>query len=211
MKEHLTYFLYAFTSVFTIVNPLGTMPVYATFTESVDRPQAIRVARTASIVALIAMLLFAFTGKALFHFFNISIDGLRIVGGVLFFITGYDMLQGKGSRIKKLSRQETHEIDEFAITPLAIPMICGPGTITVTIVLIQEAQSVAQKSLLFGSFALVCLSTFILLVGSKKILALIGSSGSKVFFRLMGLVLMMIAVEYFFKGLTPYIHRLLKL
>lgn len=211
MKEHLTFFLYALTSLFTIVNPLGTMPIYATFTESIDRPQAIRIARTAALVAFVSMMLFAFTGEALFNFFNISVDGLRIVGGVLFFITGYDMLQGKGSRIKHLSAAEKNEIDEFAITPLAIPMICGPGTITVTIVLIQEAPTVAHKSLLVAVFVLVSLATFLLLIGSKPILAWIGRSGRKVFFRLMGLILMMIAVEYFFKGLTPYVHQLLKL
>jgi multiple antibiotic resistance protein len=209
MKELLTYFLFTFTSVFTIVNPLGTMPVYAAITDSVDRDQAVRIARTAVLVAFVAMVLFALTGKVIFNFFNISIDGLRVVGGVLFFITGYDMLQGRGSRIKRLSPAETAEIEEYAITPLAIPMICGPGTITVTIVLIQEAQSFAQKSLLFGSFALVCVTTFVLLVGSKKILAIMGRSGSKVFFRLMGLILMMIAVEYFFKGLAPYIRKIL--
>lgn len=103
MKELLAYFLFVFTSVFTIVNPIGTMPVYAAFTESVDRRQAIRVARTAVLVAFAAMVLFALTGKLVFNFFNISVDGLRVVGGVLFFITGYDMLQGKNSRIKSHS------------------------------------------------------------------------------------------------------------
>ncbi|MBK8202774.1 MAG: NAAT family transporter [Bdellovibrionales bacterium] len=195
MKDILTYFLYTFMSIFTIVNPLGTLPVYAAFTDSVKRDQAVRVARTASLVAFVLMILFALTGQFLFNFFSISIDGLRVVGGILLFLTGYDMLQGKNSRTKILSRAERLEIEEFAITPLAIPMICGPGAITVVIVLIQEANSLVHKSILFGS---------------KRILSLLGNSGNKVFFRLMGLIIMMIAVEYFFRGLTPYVQKIIR-
>lgn len=211
MKELFSYFLISFTSLFTIVNPLGSLPVYAAFTDLVRREEAVRIARTASFVAFLAMVLFALSGQFLFNFFNISIDGLRIVGGFLFFITGLDMLQGRNSRIKNLSRAERNEIEEFAVTPLAIPMICGPGAITVTIVLIQEASSLSHKVILFGTFALVCSANFLFLIGSKRILSLIGNSGNKVFFRLMGLIIMMIAVEYFFKGLTPYVHKLLKI
>jgi multiple antibiotic resistance protein len=210
MKDLLTYFLYTFMSIFTIVNPLGTLPVYAAFTDSVKREQAVRVARTASLVAFILMVLFALTGQFLFNFFSISIDGLRVVGGVLLFLTGYDMLQGKNSRTKILSKAEQLEIEEFAITPLAIPMICGPGAITVVIVLIQEANSLVHKSILFSNIALVCFANFLFLIGSKRILSLLGNSGNKVFFRLMGLIIMMIAVEYFFRGLTPYVQKIIR-
>lgn len=210
MKDILTYFLYTYMSIFTIVNPLGTLPVYAAFTDSVKRDQAVRVARTASLVAFVLMILFALTGQFLFNFFSISIDGLRVVGGILLFLTGYDMLQGKNSRTKILSRAERLEIEEFAITPLAIPMICGPGAITVVIVLIQEANSLVQKSILFSNIALVCFANFLFLIGSKRILSLLGNSGNKVFFRLMGLIIMMIAVEYFFRGLTPYVQKIIR-
>ena len=210
MKDILTYFLYTFMSIFTIVNPLGTLPVYAAFTDSVKRDQAVRVARTASLVAFVLMILFALTGQFLFNFFSISIDGLRVVGGILLFLTGYDMLQGKNSRTKILSKAERLEIEEFAITPLAIPMICGPGAITVVIVLIQEANSLVHKSILFSNIALVCLANFLFLIGSKRILSLLGNSGNKVFFRLMGLIIMMIAVEYFFRGLTPYVQKIIR-
>ncbi|MBK7842694.1 MAG: NAAT family transporter [Bdellovibrionales bacterium] len=210
MKDILTYFLYTYMSIFTIVNPLGTLPVYAAFTDSVKRDQAVRVARTASFVAFVLMILFALTGQFLFNFFSISIDGLRVVGGILLFLTGYDMLQGKNSRTKILSKAERLEIEEFAITPLAIPMICGPGAITVVIVLIQEANSLVQKSILFSNIALVCFANFLFLIGSKRILSLLGNSGNKVFFRLMGLIIMMIAVEYFFRGLTPYVQKIIR-
>ncbi len=208
MKDLFTYFLFTFTSLFTIVNPLGTVPVYSAFTNSVSRIQAIRVARTASFVAFLAMVLFALSGQLIFNFFNISIDGLKVVGGFLFFLTGYDMLQGKNSRTKMISKAERDEIEEFAITPLAIPMICGPGAITVTIVLIQEALTWQHKVILFFNFALVCVANFLFLIGSKQILNLLGRSGNKVFFRLMGLIIMMIAVEYFFRGLTPYFQKM---
>lgn len=212
MKEHLSYFLFALTSLFTIVNPLGAMPFYSAITESSPPPLAKSIALRASLSAFIAMLFFAITGKFIFSFFNVSVDGLRIVGGVLFFMTGYDMLQGRESRTKIVSASERLNIQDVkvkAITPLAIPLICGPGTITVMTVMMQESHSLIQRGLLFSAAFLVSVSTFIILLSSKRIIAFIGESGQKVFFRLMGLILMMIAVEFFFTGLKPYIRALL--
>jgi multiple antibiotic resistance protein len=134
------------------------------------------------------------------------------VGGVLFFINGYDMLKGEESRTKNLSQSEKESFSDAkvkAITPLAIPLICGPGTITVMAVMIQESETIIQRGTLFLCAALICIATYYVLVGSQRIMELLGESGRKVFFRLMGLILMMIAVEFFFKGLTPYVHALL--
>lgn len=212
MKESLSYFLYALTSLFTIVNPLGAMPFYSSITENSPAPVARSIALRASSSAFIAMLFFAITGKFIFSFFNVHIDGLRVVGGVLFFITGYDMLQGKESRTKAVSASERFNIQDIkikAITPLAIPLICGPGTITVMTVMMQESDSLQQRALLFFAAFLVATATYLILLSSKRITEIIGESGQKVFFRLMGLILMMIAVEYFFTGLKPYIRGLL--
>jgi multiple antibiotic resistance protein len=211
VKEQLSYFLLALTSLFTIVNPLGAMPFYSALTENTDTQSARAVAFRASAAAFSAMLFFAISGKFLFSFFNVQIDSLRVVGGILFFITGYDLLQGKDSRTKAVSASERMSLQDVkirAITPLAIPLICGPGTITVMTVMMQETQNLTQRTLLFIAAFLVALATYFTLVGSKRIMALIGESGQKVFFRLMGLILMMIAVEYFFTGIKPYIRAI---
>lgn len=211
MKEYLSYFLLTFTSLFTIVNPLGAMPYFSGLTDGSSNEESRWIARRASFSAFLAMVIFALTGEFIFKFFNVSVDGLRVVGGVLFFINGYDMLTGQESRVKSLSQTEKAAVSDAkvkAITPLAIPLICGPGTITVMTVMIQENESLWQRFVLFFSAALVTLATYYVLVGSRRIMSMIGESGQKVFFRLMGLILMMIAVEFFFRGLTPYVQRL---
>ena len=212
MKEILTYFLYAFTSLFTIVNPLGAMPFYMGMLDEGGKALARDIALRASVAAFSAMMFFALTGKFLFNFFNVSVDGLRVVGGVLLFITGFDMLQGKESRTKSVTASEKFSISDIrtkAITPLAIPLICGPGTITVLTVMIQEATDFWQKSTLVVTAFLVSVATFFVLLGSRKITSILGESGQKVFYRLMGLILMMNAVEFFFNGIRPYVRSLL--
>lgn len=211
MKDLLSYFLYTFTSLFTIVNPFGAMPFYSAITETSDRKLARSIAFRACAAAFIAMLFFAITGRFIFSFFNVSIDGLRVVGGVLFFITGYDMLQGKEGRTKTLSITEQMNVSDIkikAITPLAIPLICGPGTITFMTVMMQESHNILRRVLLFSTALIISILTFIILNSSQRIMSIIGESGQKVFFRLMGLILMMIAVEYFFTGIKPYIRTL---
>lgn len=211
MHAHISYLLFAFTSLFTIINPLGAMPFYSSLVEDVDHKEARMIALKATTSAFIAMVLFALSGNVIFAFFNVSVDGLRIVGGVLFFVTGYDMLQGREARTKSVSASERvsdQDIKIKAITPLAIPLICGPGTITVLTVLVQESQDWIQRSFIFLSALTICALTFFILVGSKRIMAFIGISGQKVFFRLMGLILMMIAVEFFFSGIRPYVRSL---
>lgn len=187
------------------------MPFFAGMTEGEDLKAARQVALRACVAAFTAMVFFAVSGQFIFNFFNVSIDGLRIVGGVLFFIMGYDMLQGKESRTKSVSPSEKTSLQDIrvkAITPLAIPLICGPGTITVVTVLMQETTTITQQISLFSSAFAVCFLAYFILVGSKGIMAAIGESGQKVFFRMMGLILMMIAVEFFFTGLKPYIRSL---
>lgn len=211
MKDQFSYFLYTFTSLFTIVNPLGAMPFYAAITENSDPKLARTIAFRACVAAFSAMLFFAISGKFLFSFFNVSVDGLRVVGGVLFFITGYDMLQGKEGRTKVVSLSERMDVSDIkikAITPLAIPLICGPGTITFMTVMTQESHGIINRVLLFSAALVISILTFLILNSSKRIMSIIGTSGQKVFFRLMGLILMMIAVEYFFTGIKPYVRAL---
>ncbi len=212
MKEEFTYFLLSLTSLFTIVNPLSAMPFYTTITQDSDPLFSRLIALRASLAAFCAMLFFAISGKFVFSFFNVSIDGLKVVGGVLFFINGYDMLHGRDSRTKTVSASEKMDLQDVkikAITPLAIPLIVGPGTITVMTVMMHDSVSFIHRLLLFLTVVIVSVATYFILVGSKRITKVIGESGQKVFFRLMGLILMMIAVEYFFKGIKPYVHQLL--
>ncbi len=166
------------------------------------------IAKKASLVGFSTMLSFAFAGEFIFNFFGISVYGLKIVGGVLFFISGYDMLQGKESRTKSVDTEDTDGHYGTAISPLGIPTICGPGSITASTVLVKQSQGFIGVASVITAILIVGASTYLFLRNSRRLLRLIGPSGNKVFMRLMGLIIMMIAVEYFFSGLGHYTQQI---
>lgn len=206
--ELLEFGLLAFTSLFTVINPIGVLPVFVSMTQHLAQKEARKIALKATLTSFIGMVAFALSGQMIFDFFAISINGLKIVGGLLFFLMGYEMLQGKMSRTKKESL-DIESDDEFAITPLGIPMLCGPGTITVSVVFMQDNPQTDKRIVLIAAMVLVSLVTFLSLIGSRAISRVLGNSGNKVMTRIMGLIVMMIAVEFFFAGLRPIIHSML--
>ena len=211
MNDIFSFALLCFTSYLTLVNPLGLMPVFMGMTSGLDHHERVVIARKALIVAFIAMVAFAFSGQFIFNFFGISINGLRIVGGFLFFNMGYEMLQAKLSKVKVTQTEvDNSEVDDISVTPLAIPMICGPGVITNSIVLMKDADGAEFKVVLVSIMLIICLLTFVILLSAGKILGFLGSTGNKVLMRLMGLIIMVIAVEFFFSGLRPILQDILR-
>ena len=210
MNELTNFALLCFTSFFTLINPISTMPIFMTMTSELDVADRNHTARKASIVALLTILVFAFSGQLLFKFFGISVNSFKIVGGVIFFIMGMDMLQARLSQVKIKDSEIKSYVNDISITPLAIPMICGPGAITNSIVLMEKATTIEMKMILIGCITLVILLTYLILLGSSKIIKLLGETGNNVLIRLMGLIVMVIAVEFFFSGLKPILRDILK-
>ena len=203
MNDLLAFGLLGFTSFFTLINPLGAMPIFMTMTAELNPAERIKTARKASIVAFLTILFFAFTGQLLFRFFGISVNSLRVVGGVIFFMMGMDMLQARLTRVKIAENEVKKYVNDISITPLAIPMICGPGAITNAIILMQDATTIDKKMVLVFSIFLVMLLTFLILYSSSKIIKALGETGNNVLMRLMGLIVMVIAAEFFFAGIKP--------
>ena len=206
MKELLDFYLLAFTTLFSMVNPFSVMPVFVKYTDGYSFQKTKKLATKATLAAMIAMVFFALSGQMIFKFFSISLDSLRVVGGILFFMNGFDMIQAKPAR----SKDETEHIedeDDVAVTPLGIPLLCGPGTITAVILMNQGASNLQSKGMLYLAIISTSIVVLLMLVASKWILGKLGEAGTKVLFRIMGLIVMVIAVEYFFTG----IRNLLKI
>ncbi|PIQ08852.1 MAG: antibiotic resistance protein MarC [Ignavibacteriales bacterium CG18_big_fil_WC_8_21_14_2_50_31_20] len=198
------------TSLFTMINPLGVVPLFISLTDSFTPSESRGVAIKASVISFITLTLFALTGKILFDFFGISVDGLKVIGGILFFIMGYEMLRGR-TVPKKMDNETNRNFGkEVAITPIAIPMITGPGSITMVIILMQGADSIFKKAEIISAIFVVTFLTAIILISGRKLMSLLGPSGSNVLMRLMGLIVMLIAVEFFFSGITPYIYKIVE-
>ena len=210
MNDALSFGLLCFTSFFTLINPLSTMPVFMTMTADLTDKERTRTARKASIVALITIVIFALSGQLLFKFFGISVNSFRVVGGVIFFIMGMDMLQARLGQVKIKDSEVKTYVNDISVTPLAIPMICGPGAITNSIVLMEDASTLTRKIILFGIILLVMFITYLVFYSSSRILKMLGQTGINVMMRLMGLIVMVIAVEFFFSGLKPIILDMIK-
>lgn len=209
MEELIKFGLLSLTSYVTLINPIGVMPVYMTMTSTLDEASKMRTARKAILTSFLTMLAFALSGQLLFQFFGISVDSFRVVGGVIFFMMGQDMLHARLSRLKTDDESAKEYVTDISITPLAIPMICGPGAITNSIIMMDDANTLGKKAMLILAMLLVNLLTFIVLVGSNKISKLLGETGNKILMRLMGLIVMVIAIEFFLSGLRPIVRDIL--
>ena len=136
--------------------------------------------------------------------------GLKVVGGILFFIMGYDMLNARLSRMKIAEEDAGQYVDDISITPLGIPMIAGPGSITNAIILMDQSRQINEKAVLISAILAVCVVVLIILLSAGKIMRILGETGNKVMMKLMGLIVMVIAVEFFFTGVSPYVRAILE-
>ena len=210
MEDLLPFALLCFTSFFTLTNPLGTMPVFLTMTNGMNDHERKAIVRRATIVSFITLMVFTFSGQFLFKFFGISSNGVRIAGGFIIFKIGFDMLQARYSNAKLKEEEVKTYADDISITPLAIPMLCGPGAIANAIMLMDDASTLSLKGTLIGIIALVYFITFLILQASTRLVRILGETGNNVMMRLMGLILMVIAVECFVSGLKPILIDILR-
>ena len=210
MEDLLPFALLCFTSFFTLTNPLGTMPVFLTMTNGMNDHERKAIVRRATIVSFITLMVFTFSGQFLFKFFGISSNGFRIAGGFIIFKIGFDMLQARYSNAKLKEEEVKPYADDISITPLAIPMLCGPGAIANAIMLMDDASTFTLKGTLIGIIALVYFITFLILQASTRLVRILGETGNNVMMRLMGLILMVIAVECFVSGLKPILIDILR-
>ena len=209
MDTVIPFALLCFTSLFTITSPLSTMPVFLTMTQSLDEKERRAVAIRATLVACCALLLFVLAGQFLFKFFGISTNGFRIVGGIIIFRIGFDMLQAKYTPMNSRKEEIKEYANDVSVAPLGIPLLCGPGAIANAIVLMQEAHSFEMKTALIVAIVLVYVVTFCLLRWAGQLVKFIGETGNNVMMRLMGLILMVIAVECFVSGARPILTEIL--
>lgn len=191
------FFIYAFISIFVIVNPLSAVVSFISLTNKMTFDEKNDIAKKAVALACVMALFFAFTGNSILHLFSIDVDSLRVAGGILLFTIAFDMMHARVSKesITEEEISESREREDIWIFPIALPLLTGPGTISAVIVLMGSTQGIDQKLMVIVSIVLtfiICLFTFLF---SRRIHKLIGYNGMLVFTRLMGLFLAAIAVD----------------
>lgn len=181
------YSMLCFTSLFTLMDPLGVMPVFLQMTEGMSAGERRSIALKSCALTFVILVLFTLCGRFLFHFFGISTNGFRIAGGIIIFKIGYDMLQAHFTHVKLNENEKKEYSRNITVTPLAVPMLCGPGVISSGITLMEDAPEHIFKIALVCVIALVCLLSFIILCVSTRLLKILGETGNNVMMRLMGL------------------------
>ncbi|MGL4852599.1 MAG: MarC family protein [Phocaeicola sp.] len=209
MEQLLPFALLCLTSFFTLTNPLGTMPVFLTMTKGMNDEDRQRIVKRATIISFATLICFTISGQILFKFFGISTNGFRIAAGIIILKIGYDMLQARYTNTKLKDEEIKAYANDISITPLAIPMLCGPGAIANGIMLMEDAKSWDMKVVLIAMIACIYIVTYFILRASTKLQKLLGETGNNVMMRLMGLILMVIAVEFFVSGFKPIISEII--
>mgnify|MGYP003292314135 FL=1 len=211
MDTIIPYALLCFTSFFTLTNPLGTMPVFLTMTNGLSDNERKHIIKRATIVSIVILIAFTLCGQFLFKFFGISTNGFRIAAGFIILKIGYDMLQARYSNAKLKEDEIKAYVNDISITPLSIPMLCGPGAIANGIILMSDATTWQLKLTLVVTIVIVYILSYVILRLSTRLVKLIGETGNNVMMRLMGLILMVIAVECFVGGLKPILIDIIQM
>lgn len=196
----ITFFLTTFASLFTVVNPFGTMPVFLGLMDEATKQEKNKVALKATIAMAVILLLFFIAGNYIIGFFSISINALRIGGGLIITTSGFALLSGKFTNhkgVEKKSVQEDMETrEDVSITPLALPMLAGPGSISLLIGLNIEHTSVVNKSIIIVAILLVSVVTYFILKFSPIMIKFLGASGLNALSRIIGFFVIALGIEF---------------
>ena len=202
LQHEIQFFIFCLTTLFTLINPIGISPILIIMTERFPQKEKINIAKKGSLTAFITLILFSLLGSVIFNFFGITIEAFQIMGGILFFRNGLRMLDSKigRSRTTPAEQEESEESDDIAISPIGIPLIAGPGAITAAMLLSSQTPQIYSYFTLIFSIFFVLSLVYLILRNGDVILKLLGTTGIRIIQRLMGLILMVIAVQFIING-----------
>ena len=201
MNDFAQFALVTFTSILFLVDPIAVVPTFLAITqgETLERRRA--TARRACIAAGILLIVFAAAGNLIFRAFGITLPAFRIAGGAILWLVAMDMLRGE-----RRTQESEAEIDEgirkddVALTPLAMPMLAGPGAISTVMVLSGQARTPARAAVIYASIVVTLVISWIMLRVGDRVMSRFGQTGIRVIMRIMGLMLAAVAVQFVVTG-----------
>jgi multiple antibiotic resistance protein len=202
MSGGLSFFTVCFPSMFSIVDPIGVVPMYLALVGSEQRAEQRRVAARAALTATLVLCLFAAAGTAVFHFFGITIPAFKVAGGILLFTMALEMMRAKHSSVRSTPEEasDAKGKDDVAIIPIGIPLLSGPGAIATAMMWSSRAALPGEKIALYASIGLVTGITLITMLFASRVVRLLGKTGINVVGRIMGLILAATAAQFVIDG-----------
>lgn len=195
----MSLFLLALAAIFSVINPLGTVPIFVGLTKGKTKKEINRISLSTAINVLLILLISFFLGKFILVFFGISLNSLKIAGGLIIASSGFALLTGKFSQHKGMSekvKSAAMEQDDISLTPLAIPMLAGPGTISLLITYHQEYTQLVERGILVGTIVTISILIYFILRSSLFIVKALGPSGINALSRIIGFIVIAIGIEY---------------
>ncbi|MCH2172436.1 NAAT family transporter [Myxococcota bacterium] len=203
-QAELASYLAFVVSVFAVTNPLVAIPVYASLAADLPAETRRRIPRRTATAAFVILATAFFLGETILSLFSVSIPALRIAGGLVLASMAWSMLQAQTSRTRH-TREEAEDSanrGSIAIVPLAIPVIAGPGSISLMIIAATYPNPIEGKIAILLAVFLVCISIWFILTTAERIQRLLGTTGMNVVTRIMGLIMLAVAVEFMTGGLA---------
>ena len=197
MTQYLTFALTVFTGFFAIMNPIANTPIFLGLTEGEDETTKRKIAKTATITAFIIVAAFVVLGKYIFQIFSITIPAFKITGGILIFYVGFEMLMSQKSKVHDTENKQRN--NEIAISPLAIPILAGPGTIVTAMNFVSDANYI-HIGIVITIFAVIIFLTYIAFSLSNIIVEKIGENLIAVIGKIMGLIIAIIGAGMIIEG-----------
>ena len=203
LNEVLQFALLAAGSMFVIVDPVATVPSFLAMTPTDTFEQRAKMARLACVVATIVLLIFAIAGKYIFRFLGITMPAFQIAASIVLLIVALDMLRAQRSRVQETNEETVAgaEKTDIAITPLAIPMLAGPGAISTAILLQNQARGVVQHIALYVVIGGVMFASYLILRFASHGTRFLNPIAMKIISRVMGLLLAAVAIQFMLKAI----------
>jgi len=204
--EILEFALLALTSVFFLVDPFAVIPMFLAITADSPQNERRQMARRSAWTCAIVLSVFAGAGSLIFKMFGITLPAFKIAGGIILLQIGMDMLQARPSATK-VTPEETQEGTakaDASIIPLGMPMLAGPGAISTVMVLVGESHTVWQHAVVYAAILLTAYISYVILAGADRVRRYLGETGIRILTRLMGLLLVALAVQFVANGLTDF-------
>jgi len=206
LTSALEFALLALTSVFFLVDPFAVIPVFLAITEGSPDSERRMMARRSAWTCAIVLCTFSVAGSLIFKAFGITLPAFKIAGGIILLQIGLDMLQARQSSTKS-TPEETEEgvaKADASIIPLGMPMLAGPGAISTVMVLVGESHSWWQHAVVYATILLSSFASYLILAGAGRVRRYMGETGIRILMRLMGLLLVALAVQFVANGLIDF-------
>lgn len=192
-------FIYIFAALFSVLNPLGAVPIFVGLTQDYDKVERSRVSLLTALNVFIILIISFFIGEYVLKFFGISIDALRIAGGLIIVSSGFSLLTGKFNKTRGVNKKvesDAQTRNQIALTPLAIPMLAGPGSISLLIAFYQDYTKISEKIIAVLAILGVALVIYFVLKSAHYLSRILGASGIVAISRIIGFIVIAIGVQY---------------